>query len=321
MYKEFYGLTEYPFNITPDPRFTVFSSQFKEVLARLHYSIETAKGLTVLVGEVGSGKTMAIRWILRQMESTVLPVYIFNPCISVEEFYCQLDESLKIGEWSNKTELLRKLGNLLEKRHNLGLRTVLIVDEAHQLSDRLFEEIRLLMNFESDTAKHLQIILSGQPELSERLDKPELSQLRQRVTLNCRIKPFASVAEVETYINERLAIAGLLHPTIFTEDAMDLIFQCSEGIARRINNICDNAMLASYELNSWMIDRAIVAETAVGLSLLREREPVVKPVVAENSGDKRFLSSSGIDQLLSELDTKWGITALGTSSGNFRPIE
>ncbi|MBS1793552.1 MAG: AAA family ATPase [Acidobacteria bacterium] len=322
MYKEFYGLRDYPFNITPDPGYIVFNSQYKELLARLHYSIEMAKGLTVLIGEVGTGKTTALRWILRQMESTVLPVYIFNPCISVDEFYHQLDETLKIGDWTNKSGLLMKLGKMLENRHNLGLRTVLIIDEAHQLSDRLLEEIRLLMNFESDSAKHLQIILSGQPELTDKLNQTHLRQLKQRITLHCRLGALESVRQVDDYITERLLLAGSVQPNVFSQDAIELIFQCSEGIPRQINNLCDNAMLTAYEKNTWKIGREIVADVARGLSLLREKEPAA-PVRngLELNRENRFLTSAGIDQLLSELDSKWRVPTITDMPPDFRPSE
>lgn len=319
MYKEFYGLNDYPFNITPDPKFLVFTPQYKEALARLHFSIDMAKGLTVLAGDAGTGKTTALRWILRQMESTVLPVYIVNPCISVDEFYRQLSMSLGITEWNDKTDLLASMAKLLENRHSLGLRTVLIIDEAQQLSDRLLEEIRLLMNFESDNAKHLQIILSGQSELVDKLNQPSLRHLRQRVTLNCRLKPMETVREVEDYIHERLILAGSVLPGVFSSDAVELIFQSSEGIPRQINNICDNAMLTAYEANVWLIGRDIVAEVAIGLGLLREREQ--RPSFAAGSDlkvEKGFLSSAGIEQLLSEFDSKWRFPAQADLPADFR---
>lgn len=320
MYKDYYGLTDYPFNMTPDPRYIVFTAQYKELLARLHYSIEMAKGLTVLIGEVGTGKTTALRWILRQMETTVMPIYIFNPCISVDEFYNHLDKTLNIGDWTDKTDLLKNLGELLEKRHRLSLRTVLIIDEAHQLSDRLLEEIRLLLNFESDNAKHLQVILSGQPELNDKLNQTNLRQLKQRITLNCKLQPLTSVPDVDNYITERLLVAGSVQPRIFTADALELIFQCSEGLPRQINNICDNAMLTAYERSTWQIDREIIAEVAVGLSLLREIETPPDNGI-EPPGEKRFLTNAGIEQLLSEFDLKWRIPTIEDMPANFQTPE
>jgi general secretion pathway protein A len=145
MYKEFFGLKEYPFSLTPDPRYIVFTPSYNELLASLYYGIEMAKGLIVLMGEVGTGKTTALRWIIRRLDASVLAGYIFNPHLSIEEFYHHLTEMLGIKDWANKTQLLAQMGKLLEERHRRGLRTVLIVDEAHELSDQVLEEIRLLL--------------------------------------------------------------------------------------------------------------------------------------------------------------------------------
>lgn len=272
MYNEFYGLEDSPFTLTPDPRFIVFTPSYNEVLASLYYGLENAKGLIVLTGEVGTGKTTALRWILRRLDSSVLAAYIFNPRLSIEEFYHHVSQMLGIGEWSNKAELLDTMGKVLAERHRRGLRTVLIVDEAHELSDYVLEEIRLLMNFESDNAKHLQIVLTGQPELREKLNQPNLRQLKQRVALRCKMHSLPDVDEVERYITERLLIAGSDQPNIFTPGAIDFLFQCSEGIPRQINNLCDNAMIAGYAAGEQIIGRAIVEDVADNLDLLPRRE-------------------------------------------------
>src|ERR1044072_4219579 len=195
MYKEFFGLAHTPFTLTPDPRFIVFTPSYNEVLASLYYGLENAKGLIVLTGEVGTGKTTALRWILRRLDSSVLAAYVFNPRLSVDELYHHVTQMLGIKEWSNKSDLLTTLGRVLDDRHRRGLRTVLIIDEAHQLSEYVLEEIRLLLNFESDTAKHLQIILTGQTELREVLNKPALRQLKQREALRGNMHAPATVGE------------------------------------------------------------------------------------------------------------------------------
>ena len=209
MYKEFFGLEDTPFTLTPDPRFIVFTPSYNEVLASLYYGLENAKGLIVLTGEVGTGKTTALRWILRRLDSSVLAAYVFNPRLSIDEFYHHVTQLLGMKDWNNKAELLNEMGRVLEERHRRGLRTVLIIDEAHELSDYVLEEIRLLMNFESDNAKHLQIVLTGQPELREKLNQPNLRQLKQRVALRCKMHSLPSVEEVERYITERLLIARI----------------------------------------------------------------------------------------------------------------
>ncbi|MBV9214911.1 MAG: AAA family ATPase [Acidobacteria bacterium] len=272
MYKEFFGLDDIPFTLTPDPRFIVFTPSYNEVLASLYYGLENAKGLIVLTGEVGTGKTTALRWILRRLDSSVLAAYVFNPRLSIDEFYQHVTQMLGIKEWTNKSELLDIMGKVLEERHRRGLRTVIIIDEAHELSDYVLEEIRLLLNFESDNAKHLQIVLTGQPELRDRLNQQNLRQLKQRVALRCNMHSFPTVEEVDRYISERLLIAGSNQPNVFTPEAVDFIFQCSEGIPRNINNICDNAMLAAYSAGEPLIGRKIIEEVAENLDMLPRKD-------------------------------------------------
>lgn len=272
MYKEFFGLEDIPFTLTPDPRFIVFTPSYNEVLASLYYGLENAKGLIVLTGEVGTGKTTALRWILRRLDSSVLAAYVFNPRLSIDEFYHHVTQMLGIKDWNNKAELLEEMGRVLAERHRRGLRTVLIIDEAHELSDYVLEEIRLLMNFESDNAKHLQIVLTGQPELREKLNQPNLRQLKQRVALRCNMHALPDVDETERYITERLLIAGSDQPNVFTPGAIDFLFQCSEGIPRQINNICDNAMLAAYAAGEQIVSRQIIETVAENLDLLPNKE-------------------------------------------------
>jgi general secretion pathway protein A len=302
MYKEFFGLSDYPFTLTPDPRFIVFTPSYNEVLASLYYGLENAKGLIVMTGEVGTGKTTALRWILRRLDSSVLAAYVFNPRLSIDDFYHHVTQMLGIKEWSNKSELLNTLGRVLEERHRRGLRTVIIIDEAHELSDYVLEEIRLLLNFESDNAKHLQIVLTGQTELREKLNQTNLRQLKQRVALRCSMHPFPNVDEVDRYITERLMIAGSDQPSIFTPGAVDFIFKCSEGIPRQINNICDNAMLAAYSAGELAIGREIIEAVAENLDLLPDNEaltnatafvqPPTTPVIRPAGQEDLFMSTT-----------------------------
>ena len=246
MYTEFYGLKELPFALTPDPRFIYFTPSHTEVMANLHYGIESGKGLVVVTGEVGTGKTTILRWMMHRLDRTVLVAYIFNPRLSVSAFYQHVATLLDVHTWATKSDLLLTLGRSLESRHSRGLRTVLIVDEAQGLSSHVLEEIRLLSNYESDTAKQLQIVLTGQPELREVLNNPDLRQLKQRIALRCVIKPLPNVEETDRYIASRLLVAGAERTDIFSPPAIDYIFRCSEGIPRNINNLCDNALLAGY---------------------------------------------------------------------------
>ncbi len=300
MYKEFFGLEDTPFTLTPDPRFIVFTPSYNEVLASLYYGLENAKGLIVLTGEVGTGKTTALRWILRRLDSSVLAAYVFNPRLSIDEFYHHVTQMLNIKDWTNKAELLQVMGKVLEERHRRGLRTVLIIDEAHELSDYVLEEIRLLMNFESDNAKHLQIVLTGQPELREKLNQPNLRQLKQRVALRCKMHALPNVEEIERYITERLLIGGSDQPNIFTPGAIDFIFQCSEGIPRQINNLCDNSMLAAYAAGEQIIGRQIVEEVADNLDLLPRNDALLTSEKSvENVSSARVLTNEAREELWS----------------------
>lgn len=281
MYKEFFGLEDTPFTLTPDPRFIVFTPSYNEVLASLYYGLENAKGLIVLTGEVGTGKTTALRWILRRLDSSVLAAYVFNPRLSIDEFYHHVTQMLGIKDWTNKSELLSTMGRVLEDRHRRGLRTVIIIDEAHELSDYVLEEIRLLLNFESDNAKHLQIVLTGQPELRDKLNQPNLRQLKQRVALRCNMHALPTVEEVERYITERLLIAGSDQPNVFTPGAIDFIFQCSEGIPRQINNLCDNGMLVAYAAGEQIIGRQIIEDVADNLDLLPRNDSLLAAETAD----------------------------------------
>ena len=254
-----------------------------------------------MTGEVGTGKSTALRWIIRRLDSSVVAAYIVNPHLSIEEFYHHVAEMLEIKEWANKTELLTEMARLLEERHRRGLRTVLIVDEAHELSDDVLEEIRLLLNFESDNAKHLQIVLTGQPELREKLRKSNLRQLKQRIALRCEMPALTNVAEVRRYITERLIIAGSTQPNIFSPYAIDFVFQCSEGIPRLINNLCDNAMIAAYASGDQVIGRSVIESVAENLDLLPDKDNLLPSDRAvEVVGSARVLTPVGHEELLSD---------------------
>ncbi len=294
MYTDFYGLRELPFSLTPDPRFLYFTPSHKEVLANLRYGITNGKGLIVVTGEVGTGKTTIVRWMLEHFDRTVLVAYIFNPRLTVNEFYQHVAQLLNIQNWSTKSDLMLELGRTLETRSARGLRTVLIIDEAQGLAPFVLEEIRLLMNFESNTAKFLQIILTGQPELREVLNSQELRQLKQRIALRSEIQPLPNVTETENYILERLRVAGAKEPNIFSPEAIDFIFRCSEGIPRQVNNLCDNAMLLGYGAELPIIGRKVIEEVAETFDMLPRKERSVleseydKPAVFTREARDRF---------------------------------
>ncbi|MGH9908632.1 MAG: ExeA family protein [Pyrinomonadaceae bacterium] len=296
MYAEFYGLKELPFALTPDPRFIYFTPSHTEVMANLHYGIESGKGLVVVTGEVGTGKTTILRWMMQRLDRTVLVAYIFNPRLSVVDFYQHIAKLLDVQKWETKSDLLLELGRSLESRHSRGLRTVLIIDEAQGLSPHVLEEIRLLSNFESDTAKQLQIVLTGQPELREVLNNPDLRQLKQRIALRCVIRPLPNVEETDRYITSRLLVAGAQRTDIFSPGAVDYIFRCSEGIPRTINNLCDNALLASYAAGENTISRAVIEEVAETFDLLPSAERGRQPG-AESESPASIFSPAGRAEL------------------------
>jgi general secretion pathway protein A len=298
VYREFYGLKELPFALTPDPRFIYFTPSHKEVMANLHYGIEMGKGLIVVTGEVGTGKTTVLRWMLNRLDRTVLVAHVNNPRMTVAEFYQYITNQLDVQQWETKSELLIALGKTLESRHSRGLRTVLIVDEAQGLSPYVLEEIRLLSNFESDSAKQLQIVLTGQPELRDVLNQPELRQLKQRVALRCEIKALPNVEETGHYIFSRLLVAGAERTDIFSPGAIDYIFRCSEGIPRNINNLCDNALLTGFAAGEETIGRSIIEEVAETFDMLPRSERG-RQMGEEREAPARIFTAAGRAELWS----------------------
>jgi general secretion pathway protein A len=268
MYLEFYGLKQFPFSLTPDPRFIFKTESHLEMLATVKYGVEQSKGLIVVTGEVGTGKTTMLRLALRQLGEEVLPVYIFNPFLTAAEFFEQVaaEFGLEVGKRISKPDLLAKLGHMVSMRHAQGLKTLLVIDEAHGLPTALLEEIRLLLNFETNDEKLLQIILSGQPELQEVLNKPQLRQLKQRIALRSAIKPL-SLFEISKYVRFRLKQSGAANVNLFDNHAIGLIGAVSQGIPRVINNMCDNALLYGYASGSETITREIIEEVVENLDL------------------------------------------------------
>ncbi len=266
MYKQFYGLRDIPFSLAPDPKYLFRTESLLEVFANLQYGIENGKGIVVVTGEVGTGKTTTLRSMLQSLDRSVLAAYIFNPILSTAEFFDLLAGEFRMQPQQSKAVMLRLLGNVLMSRHSQGLRTVLVVDEAHLLPHHLLEEIRLLSNFETNREKLLQVILCGQPELHELLGQPELRQLKQRVSLKCSIKTLTP-HETGEYIRWRLRIAGCTNENLFEPEAIKMVHRFSSGIPRIINNICDNAMLTGFSEGSSRITNAIINDIVDVLDL------------------------------------------------------
>jgi general secretion pathway protein A len=250
MYKAHFGLTRNPFDLTPDPKCFVSTEKHNEALAALYYGVREHKGFVVITGEVGTGKTLLLRCLLRLLKDSkdIAYAYVFNNRLTPTEFfqYVLADFGIPCGG-KNKAELLLEMSHFLLAREAQGQTTVLIIDEAHHLSADLLEEIRLLSNLETAEDKLLQILLVGQPELDEKLDSYELRQLKQRVSLRARLEQL-SPEETGDYIAERLQIAGAdpQSDPIFPPETIAAVYRYSGGLPRLINTICENALIGAY---------------------------------------------------------------------------
>ena len=290
MYQEFYGLRDIPFSLAPDPRYLFRTESLLEVFANLQYGIENGKGIVVVTGEVGCGKTTILRSMLQSLDRSVLAAYIFNPLLSTEEFFDLLASEFRMKPQTSKAAMLRMLGHVLMARHAQGLRTVLVVDEAHLLPKHLLEEIRLLSNFETNRDKLLQIILCGQPELHDLLAQADLRQLKQRVSLKCSIKPLTA-HETSEYIRWRLRIAGARNENLFEPAAIQSVHRFSGGIPRIVNNICDNALLTGFAQSSPRITSPVI-ETVVEELDLTAMEIISAPTVAESIVERNIAATN-----------------------------
>ena len=297
MYNDFYNLKRTPFGLTPDPKYIFKTESHLEVTANLKYGIEQSKGIVVVIGEVGTGKTTTLRSLIQQFGHDILAVYIFNPYLTVSEFFELFADGLKLGlpRTVSKADLLTAIGRTLAVRHARGLRTVLVVDEAHGLSTALLEEIRLLANFETNSEKLLQVILCGQPELRGILNQPQLRQLKQRVSLRSTIAPL-SAPEVGKYIRFRLKTAGAERVDLFDAAAVELISQVSLGVPRVINNICDNALLYGYAGGHSVITSDIIREVIATLDISADDLTGDGDAVGEQWAGARAAVVSGVAQ-------------------------
>ncbi len=249
MYNAFFGFSESPFNLSPDPAFFYRSEQHEEALANLVYGVQARKGFIVLTGEVGTGKTTMLECLRDYLESQYIEfAFLFNSRLNVDQFFEMIAYDLNLRcSRNSKTEVLFALNELLVEQAQEGRTAVLIVDEAHNLDWEVLEEIRLLGNLENRGGKLLQIILAGQPELDRKLDAPNLRQLKQRVLLRCTLQPF-TLRDAVDYIESRLEKAGMPSQKLFSEELMAEIHVRSQGIPRLINALCDNLLLTAFAL-------------------------------------------------------------------------
>ena len=307
MYTRFYGLREKPFEITPDPRFLYLSENHKEALAHLTYAVRERKGFTVITGEVGTGKTTLIQTLLSRLDGNTRTAYLFNPKLGSTDFLHYICEDLGLkAQKRSKGQYIATLHNFLMSCYARNENVVLIIDEAHTLDPELLEEVRLLTNLETPKSKLLQVILMGQPELNDTLNRPEFRQLKQRVSLRYHMQPLDK-EETREYIKKRMRMAGAFDHDIFTPKAFKEIYEYSKGIPRLINIVCDNSLLTGYAADQKVIGKSIVCEVINhldGVSLEKKRKKFsplkVIPIV--------ILSLLGFIILGTLLNTKWDAT-------------
>jgi type II secretory pathway predicted ATPase ExeA len=290
LYQTHFGLSQAPFNITPDPSFLYLSASHREGLAQLSYGIRARKGFVVLTGEVGTGKTTLIHALLNDLNGSAQTALIFSTIVSPVDLLRSVCEEFGLVEPKRPQgeihDYLVSLNEFLLESYRKGENCALIIDEAQNLSAEVLESIRLLSNFETSKDKLLQILLVGQPELAVRLNSPDLRQLKQRVMLRHQLRAL-SLPECCEYVSNRLKVAGG-DPTIFAPNALESIYSYSSGIPRIVNVLCDNALLTGYALGRKEIDIGIVREVAEDLSITTNPEAPftsVRQVVNKTNGN------------------------------------
>ncbi len=280
MYRYFYGINDFPFGACPDPRFLYKMPHVQEALACLQYGIASRKGFVVMTGEVGTGKTTLLKSVLSSFtDRRISTAFVFNPRLDaldflefvLADFGIPPNPRVKAGMPQTKSAMLMQLNRWLIDRFRNGELCAIVVDEAQNLSWELLEEIRLLTNLETSSEKLVQIVLSGQPELEEKLRDPSVRQLRQRISLWCRTRPLKS-DETKAYVMNRLRIAGATQP-VLTPEAVQLVHRYSKGIPRLINLICEHAMISAYVEQIKPIPARIVESVSLELDL--EQQPFV----------------------------------------------
>jgi general secretion pathway protein A len=260
VYLEYYGLTEPPFDITPNPRFLFYSAKHREAFNHLLYGIRERKGFVQMTGEVGAGKTTLCRAMLEQLDDHYATALILNPILNAGELMkaIALEYGLPVAGL-DRLDTVAVINQFLLQQVERGKDTVLIIDEAQDLTDELLEQVRLLSNLETDNRKLLQIILFGQPELRARLNNPRLRQLRQRITVRYHLSPLSRY-EVILYVRHRLQVSGSNGMPYFTRPALWRVYEYSKGIPRLVNAVCDKALLAGFVHQRERIDFRMVGQ-------------------------------------------------------------
>jgi len=261
MYEDFFGFSKRPFDLTPNPKFLVLTDSHREALSNLEYGIASNKGVTLLLGEAGSGKTTVIRAALERQPQRVHCVHLHNPTLTREEFVHMLAARFELSDEArrSKATFLLELEALLKVRCERGEATVLVIDEAQSLPPDLLEEIRLLANIETNDVKLVTVIIAGQPELVDHLNNQSLRQLKQRIALRCELRPL-TLQETAVYIAGRIRAAGGVDARVFTREAVELIHERSRGIPRTISVIADNALLGGFAAGQRPVNSQVVRD-------------------------------------------------------------
>jgi len=296
MYESFFGFREPPFDLTPNPRFLVLTEAHQEALSNLEYGIASNKGITMLVGEAGSGKTTVIRAAIDRQPARVHAVHLHNPTLQRQEFVELLAGRFGLSERAvtSKAAMLIELETLLRGRRARGETTVLVVDEAQRLSNDLLEEIRLLSNIETDAEKLMCVIIAGQPELAERLEEQSLRQLKQRVALRCEL-PALTLREGVAYMAGRIRAAGGSGGRVFTKEAVCLIHERANGLPRLINVIADNCLLGGFAVGKKPVDTKLVEEVCRDFRFESAEGEAVGPVPAAPASGPEPVPAPGRD--------------------------
>ncbi len=308
MFLEFFGFREQPFGVTPDPRFLYLSPGHREALASLYYGIESGRGFMALIAKPGMGKTTLLFQLLERFRHSARTAFLFQTQCNSREFMRFLLGEL--GLESHEQDFVRmheQFNNLLLQEARAKKRFIVVIDEAQNLDPTVMETVRLLSDFETPRAKLLQIILSGQPELADKLASHHLAQLRQRVSLLIRLTPL-SIDETRAYIEHRLTVAGHSGPSPFSKEALFAIARFSEGIPRNINNFCFNLLSLSYAQGQRVVDLKVVEEVINDLDISQHTTELPLPLPSDRKSlhvvDTPHIAGSADPDTLTPLEAK-----------------
>ena len=313
MYETYYGLSERPFELDPDPRYLFLTDRHREALGAIAYGISSQRGITVLLGDAGTGKTTVIRAALANQPRGARCVSVNNPTLERAEFIELLAHGFKLSAEAgqSKGRFLIELEKRLRDRRASGLLTALVIDEAQCLSFDLLEEVRLLANVEADGRRLLPIVLAGTPPLHDRLDEAAMRQLRQRIAMRCSLAPL-TLTQTAGYITARLERAGGSAPSIFTRDAVALVHEAAAGVPRTISVLCDNALVVGFAADARPVDLAIVRQVCRQLDLATAPATTAAPGAPKTC--RVPVTSSAADTLANRAPVSWVFEPAETTS-------